>query len=655
MFRPLLSCIIFTGMALCLACAASAQPSYPRPPDPLGSNPPVFQTLGMVDTETHFAQESDCRLCHELGVPDRHHLLYGQPITEGSRVPNPDTNGDGAADTSYSCLSCHGNTFSVVRDCVLCHTTSPHHTSPDAVNRHCSECHGDIVADFDDGHYIPTYAASLVTPARGLHSAGWNDPLHTDPHLKSDGLGIIKDSDVLLLDTGIAFNFGDTLTRTDPNELRFKPAGDDNDFMIDDPNRSGTYVYHVIFQQGAALGAAWDVATDTLSVTLAAEQTAAELIAAITAAVPASGSKRVRATKLVTDGSGDPLAATAYSDLGGFPLNSRGTGAGACNYCHDSDGALDVNGDPAPVLVGDNYSNHHHLGLPDQLSDGAGGTWRRCNACHDYTGRGGTYSQNSGAGFDLHMRVCEECHSSQSLHNIQADSPADANRGTIVVGGETAGYGHVGRDGRPGDSDCWGCHGFGVSASSSAPFSGPLIPTLYSSDVASINAGKDATVLLDGAALINTANGKSYASDVRLTAADGTSVTLKPDLILDQGSLGVTIPAGTKPGNYKLQAAKGDLASNPAVLSVVPTVTITAASANGPVTITGRGFGGYAVGSGMNVTGIVTSTRVRGARKKTVQGTIISWSDTKIVARFREVPQTVSVRSVFGNATSRVR
>ena len=56
------------------------------------------------------------------------------------------------------------------------------------------------------------------------------------------------------------------------------------------------------------------------------------------------------------------------------------------------------------------------------------------------------------------------------------------------------------------------------------------------------------------------------------------------------------------------------LASNPVVLSVVPAVKITNASGTGSVTITGSGFGGYAVGSGMAVTGTVSGGRVRGRR-----------------------------------------
>ncbi|MHB8971575.1 MAG: hypothetical protein ACYC3X_18415 [Pirellulaceae bacterium] len=428
--------------------------------------------------------------------------------------------------------------------------------------------------------------------------------------------------------------------------------------MISDPVRGSTIPYNVVFLQDATLAAAWDGATKTLTVTLAPEQTADALMTAIKAVVPTTGNTRVSAVLLNTDGTGALLAATSYAPLGGQPPNNRGFGAGSCSYCHDDDGALDINGDPAPLLILNNHDNHHGIGLPDQVSNGLGGTWRKCNVCHDFAGRqtdgsSGSYHDVGGPAFDLHIRICEECHSTATLHNIQADTPKSGS-GTPVVGGEDPGHGHVGADGGPGQSDCWGCHGFEAGATS-APYSGPLIPTLYNTDVASVSAGKAATVLLSGAAFINTANGnKLYESNVRLTAEDGTSVTLQPDVILDQGNLAVTIPAATLPGNYKLQAAKGDVASNPVVLSVIPVVTITKASGTGPVTITGRGFGGYAVGAGTTVTGTISGGRVRGAQTRTIQGTIISWSDKQIVARFREVPQTVSVHSVFGNAAVRI-
>ena len=74
--------------------------------------------------------EDDCRACHDSGVPDRHHRLYGQLIGQDSAVPYPDANGDGAPEITYGCLNCHDPSLSVERDCVACHA-SPAGTVPD--------------------------------------------------------------------------------------------------------------------------------------------------------------------------------------------------------------------------------------------------------------------------------------------------------------------------------------------------------------------------------------------------------------------------------------------------------------------------------------------------------------------------------------------
>ncbi len=638
MYRRLLTCIIFTGMSLCVANALWAQ----SPPLELGSNPPVFQTLGMLDTELTFLSEAECRVCHSSGVPNRHHNLYGP---------------------EHTCISCHGDEmpFRVQRDCLECHTSSPHHEGDNAFERHCVACHGDYVDDYDDGHYIPSYDPSLVTPKRSLTGEGFFED--GTPHTISTGEGLVAIGDVP----------AGPQTRKFPNTLTYTPPGLNNDFIIAAP-RGSTYNLTVEFHEGpfAVIWDGSDADNKFLDVYIpdgapvkAGDPEAdpledGTLLVEINKAI---GSDRA---SLGYDGPADALYPYYnYAPEGGQPPNNRGFDAGACSYCHWDDGATDINGDPAPVLIVNNHDTHHHIDLVDPISDGAGGTWRRCNVCHDYTDRTPhldpadptrrTYSDVGGAGFDLAIRICEECHGPDSLHSIQADSPAAGNIGTIVVGGEDAGYGHVGRDGAPGDSDCWGCHGFAgpeMPMSAAELITGPLTPTLYNIDPATISAGKSATVVLSGVAFANTADGTLYESKVRLTAADGSSVILEPDVILDQGNLVVTIPAATAPGNYKLQATKDDVASNPAVLSVVPAVTITRAIADRMVTITGSGFGGYAEGSGTTVTGTVIATVGRRTRERNLEATIISWSDTKIVARFFAIPNKVTVRSVFGSATA---
>jgi hypothetical protein len=431
-------------------------------------SPPVNQTLGMPDVPPGNLTAAACAGCHGGGVSDRHHLLYGKPIPPGTQVPYPDTDGNGVRDTAYGCLTCHGPSFTLVANCVVCHTAGAHHATARAVSGDCKGCHGSVVDSMTDGHYIPTYSPSLTTP---------------------------------------------------------------------------------------------------------------------------------------TPKNGD-----------GLPLNSRGKGAGACDYCHDSGNAAGL-----PVR---GMADLHH----DQNFD--------CLWCHD-----------------LHltahpMRICERCHGPNSLHNIQADSPAPQNLGTIVVGGELAGYGHVGRDGGPGDSDCWGCHGFAVA---SASRSGTVIPSVYRADQAVVTAGASATVVLTGAAFTSSVGSTLYEADVKLAPADGApAITLTPDIVADQGMLAVTIPGTTSPGNYRVTAVNGGLSSNAAAISIVPRVKITQATSTGnTVTVTGAGFGGYAARSRTSLTG----TTLQGAA---VTGTIVSWNDGKIVANFASLPNTVTVNSVFGKAAAQV-
>jgi hypothetical protein len=314
-------------------------------------------------------------------------------------------------------------------------------------------------------------------------------------------------------------------------------------------------------------------------------------------------------------------------DGDGLPLNNRTNGAGACNYCHDDDGKFAGDGsNPDERIIRNNFDLHHGQGFTD------------CGLCH--------------VGHSVAIRDCERCHGVDSLHNIQADSPNPDNIGTIVAGEEDAGYGHVGRDAGAEDSDCWGCHGFAKAASAPLTVAGPVIPTLYNVDVNAITAGADTAVFLSGIGFTNTSGGRTYESDVRLTAADGSKVMLEPDSV-SQATVAVTIPGHLAPGNYKVQAVKEGVASNPAVISIVPAVTISSVTADGTMTISGSGFGGYAEGSGTSVTWPLALGLYR--QSMAVPATIVSWDDTQIVVDFRGAsPEEVVVNSIFGVAAADV-
>ena len=114
--------------------------------------PPANQDLGIYDTVCGEFAEEDCRACHSSGVPNTHHLLVENEGYGCTDCHPPITNPDGSTGVG------------VIRNCVECHDTSPHHGAQEAVDGHCSHCHGSFVDDYDDGHSIPTYEPSLITP-----------------------------------------------------------------------------------------------------------------------------------------------------------------------------------------------------------------------------------------------------------------------------------------------------------------------------------------------------------------------------------------------------------------------------------------------------------------------------------------------------------
>lgn len=124
------------------------------------SHSPVNQDMGTYDTLSSKLTEATCRGCHASGVPYIHHNLV--------------------ATGKYQCINCHpvitntdgSQTITMVGNCMQCHNATfnnmtkrkPHHETQNAQDGHCSSCHGNIVDDYDDGHYIPIYNISLASP-----------------------------------------------------------------------------------------------------------------------------------------------------------------------------------------------------------------------------------------------------------------------------------------------------------------------------------------------------------------------------------------------------------------------------------------------------------------------------------------------------------
>ena len=289
---------------------------------------------------------------------------------------------------------------------------------------------------------------------------------------------------------------------------------------------------------------------------------------------------------------------------------------------------------------------------------------------------------------DFRIRRCEGCHGFDSLHNIAADSntgcfydPANPYC-EVVIGGEAPGFSHVGND-----EDFMGCHGFSPSyayASDAGPAplsisgydmvdmnagtdtsyepagrsfasgSGPAAPSISASDSLVMKAGTDTPITLTGTVFTNRISEWQWVSRVRMTGDNGVTVTLIPTGIT-AGSLTVTIPESTSPGNYRLTAVKmydGTIyaESNPVVISIKPCVTIAGVTVNGDATITiaGSGFG-EAPPAGAEVYINVT---VNG---QTVPA--LAWTGTRIVASLPDdgaaaEEDMVTVNSLFGNASA---
>lgn len=131
--------------------------------------PPVNQTLGIYDTQFGQLTRADCLSaapCHvsdEILVPRHHNLIDSE---------------------GFACLDCHKLVqgpggiweFEDFRNCLNCHTSTPHHTTDAAKAEDCKSCHGSLIDNPLDGHYIPTYAKSSVTPATKWKGNNPSDP-----------------------------------------------------------------------------------------------------------------------------------------------------------------------------------------------------------------------------------------------------------------------------------------------------------------------------------------------------------------------------------------------------------------------------------------------------------------------------------------------
>ncbi|HFC53657.1 MAG TPA: hypothetical protein ENJ43_04415 [Gammaproteobacteria bacterium] len=161
--------------------------------------PPVNQNMGIPDGVFNDMTFQTCLGCHgDPGnspapvnsgyLPDRHHLRIDTPIGDYSASPFPEDSPDG----THKCITCHkvdwivdparpgGGYFGFAQDpssaefrnCLNCHAQTPgiasvHHLTQKAQEAKCHLCHGSLINDPNDGHYVPDYEISIITPWPG--------------------------------------------------------------------------------------------------------------------------------------------------------------------------------------------------------------------------------------------------------------------------------------------------------------------------------------------------------------------------------------------------------------------------------------------------------------------------------------------------------
>ena len=164
--------------------------------------PPVNQNIGFPDRIMNNISWDVCLSCHgdpggapvpvKSGyLPDRHHLRVDTPIEEYSASPFPEKSPDG----THKCTTCHlvdwiadpsrplGGYFAFAQDpagpafrnCLNCHkqvanVASVHHLTQKAQDAKCHLCHGNVINNPNDDHYIPDTGVVNVTPRPGRGS-----------------------------------------------------------------------------------------------------------------------------------------------------------------------------------------------------------------------------------------------------------------------------------------------------------------------------------------------------------------------------------------------------------------------------------------------------------------------------------------------------
>jgi endonuclease V-like protein UPF0215 family len=284
---------------------------------------------------------------------------------------------------------------------------------------------------------------------------------------------------------------------------------------------------------------------------------------------------------------------------------------GGCVACHQQNLSASPNIMGAQLgngVLQSDANNTHHLELVG-VTQGL-----NCDWCH----RGSNF---------LSIRVCEDCHSVATIHNIQYNYTATKGK---------LGYGHIGDN-----WDCNGCHAFWDAGEVLPPFGGAIV----------IDASSFApTVLTAGQATVVTVKGDNFVQNTYTTTVkvDGNDITTTS---VTNNQIVANVPA-LAAGIHKIQVwktgATDSTSSKLSALTVVSPVTISSEKlTSGVITIDGTGFGAQ---NAQYVTIKKSDGRI------VYSDSITSWVDTKIVAASSQaaVGDLVTVTTGTGSATATI-
>ncbi|MBC7962733.1 MAG: IPT/TIG domain-containing protein [Steroidobacteraceae bacterium] len=286
-----------------------------------------------------------------------------------------------------------------------------------------------------------------------------------------------------------------------------------------------------------------------------------------------------------------------------------------CAACHQANTAA------VPPIYGNN-DTHHGTNIGSVLAPGGVG---QCSWCHDTTSSSGSS-----------IRGCESCHGVRSLHNISFDTTNANNLGVVVPGNEDPGFGHVGAN-----WDCQGCHS-SWNGTAVNPETAATNPSIGSLSTTVVTANTATQLIINGGSFTNTDPlGTTTYKPVVTLIKDGNTVTLTP-FSFTSSEVKVLLPATLQQGIYELRVDKSGTFSNLTKLIVAPRLTVnTAVLSASTLTITGVGFGSTPTAQTQALLGVFVDA---------AQATVVSWSDTKIVATSPAFAagKTATVKTLYG-------